>query len=193
MNNNIYLFFLGYGQIVPKTNLGKITCMLYGIISIPVFLYALAAAGEVKRFHIEKLMKLFERKFLKHSEIKRKNQKTIVVTIFLFIVEITIAAAIEYHINNWNYLDCLYFWFITASSIGFGDFVSSDTTNVGVCLLHLFFVLALQSGLATFFSTFTDMLAKRAVRIRQSVMKTSNNHDQSKEKRDTSYTETTTA
>ena len=167
--------------------------MLYGIISIPVFLYALAAAGEVKRFHIEKLMSFFERKFLKHNEIKRKNQKTIVITIFLFTVEITMAAGIEYHVTNWNYLDCLYFWFITASSIGFGDLVISESTNVGVLLLHLFFVLALQSGLATFFSTVTDMLAKRAVRIRNSVMKISTNTEQSKEKSDAFYTETTTA
>ncbi len=117
---------LGYGVIVPKTNGGKVMSILYAIIGIPVFLYALAAAGTFKKKCIEKLLYLVEIKLLKKEEITKLHSKVLSLTIFLFFVEMFIfSAAISQNQKTWSYLDCIYYWFITASTIGFGDYVLS--------------------------------------------------------------------
>lgn len=43
----LYLFFAGYGNISPRTSLGKITTILYAIIGMPLFLLYLSNIGDV--------------------------------------------------------------------------------------------------------------------------------------------------
>jgi len=157
---------IGYGDVVPKTNLGKVMCMFYAVITIPLFLIALSAAGQMKRFHIELLLRAFETKALKRSDIRHKKKKIIATTAFLFIIEVLIASSISYSIEEWSFLDCVYFWVISASTIGFGDLVSDYNDNNGQLLFfHLLFTIIIQAGFVTMFEAITEIVSKKHVGI----------------------------
>lgn len=152
----------GYGNVVPKTVMGKAICSLYAIAAIPFYLFALSAAGEVKRFHIEFLLGLFETKILKRTGIQQKKEKMIGITAFLFVVELLIASGISSTIESWTYFDCVYFWVISASTIGFGDITSNYNNNMGLFLcFHLLFTIILQADFVAIFDTCTEILSKK--------------------------------
>ena len=154
-------------MIVPTNDNSKVFSMIYAVVSIPLFLYALAAAGEVKKMTIDKILYLVEIRALKRSQINRKHQKVLLFTVVLFFVEMLLASTVvQQLVSEWSYLDSFYYWFITVSTIGFGDYVLSYEGNNKSSTVYLFCViivnLILQSGLATIFSTITDMLTEKA-------------------------------
>ena len=152
----------GYGDVVPKTNLGKVLCIIYAIVTIPLFLFALSAAGDLKRFHIEFLLQAFEKKFLQRSEIRHKKKKIVCTTAVLCVIELLIASGISYCIETWTFLDCVYFWAISASTIGFGDLVSDYNNSSGQLLFfNLLFTIIIQAGFAAMFEAITEILSKR--------------------------------
>ena len=155
-----FYLVLGYGDVAPKTNLGKALCILYGVITIPLYLLALSAAGDMKRFHIEKLLMVAERRLMKRTTIHRKKMKIIGTTIFLFIVEMLIATWATQAVQGWSIYECFYFWFISTSSIGFGDYVLSYKNFPVTFLFFIFFTLVMQSALATIFNTLTEISNK---------------------------------
>lgn len=150
--------------MVPKTDIGKVVCILYAILTIPLYLFALSAAGEVKRFHIEYLLRLIEGKLLKHSDIKQKKKKVAGISVVLFITEMLIASGTSSNIEGWTFLDSIYFWAITASTIGFGDIIADYNTNKGQLMsFNLLFTVILQADFATIFNQATEMLSKKEV------------------------------
>ncbi len=47
MNNRFPLFALGYGQVVPKTEYGRLATIFYGLFGIPMMLLFLANLGSL--------------------------------------------------------------------------------------------------------------------------------------------------
>eukprot|EP00794_Sanderia_malayensis_P009838 gene9837-10848_t len=159
---------VGYGVIVPKKDASRIMCIIYAMIGIPIYLYALSAAGTLKKKFIEALIYLCEIKIMKRPEIRKMNTKTMVLTVFLFVVEMLILSGIASTQEPWTYFESIYYWFITASTIGFGDYVlgfnGNNQMHFGNQLLALLSTLILQSGLATIFETGVDVIKQRAER-----------------------------
>eukprot|EP00096_Caligus_rogercresseyi_P013458 TRINITY_DN6105_c0_g1_i1.p1 TRINITY_DN6105_c0_g1~~TRINITY_DN6105_c0_g1_i1.p1 ORF type:complete len:393 (-),score=75.02 TRINITY_DN6105_c0_g1_i1:94-1272(-) len=120
---------IGYGHQTPLSMEGKIFCIIYALIGIPMTLLLLSATvGKMmvpsKQFlnwmmdRIGHLYTPFTIRLIHLSMIIS------LVTLFLFIIPAIIFAQIE---SGWNMLDSMYYCFISLTTVGLGDFIPGDT------------------------------------------------------------------
>eukprot|EP00795_Rhopilema_esculentum_P005991 gene5991-11358_t len=156
---------IGYGVIVPTCDSTRIMTIFYAIFGIPLFLYAMAAAGELKKELCDRILQLIETKLLKTHSIRYKHAKVLVITLVFLMIELMIASAAVYQEEDWSFFIAMYFWFITASTIGFGDYVLSFNGNnqvtSGMMVAVILVTLILMSDLGCFFSTISELLEER--------------------------------
>ncbi|KPP65706.1 potassium channel subfamily K member 10-like, partial [Scleropages formosus] len=125
---------IGYGNIAPSTEGGKIFCILYAIFGIPLFGFLLAGVGDqlgtifVKS--IAKVEKMFRRKHKQISQTKIRVISTILFILAGCIVFVTIPAIIFKHIEGWTALDAIYFVVITLTTVGIGDYVAGGDRKI---------------------------------------------------------------
>eukprot|EP00112_Aurelia_sp_Birch-Aquarium-sp1_P002272 Seg12486.1 transcript_id=Seg12486.1/GoldUCD/mRNA.D3Y31 product="Potassium channel subfamily K member 9" protein_id=Seg12486.1/GoldUCD/D3Y31 len=88
------------------------------------------------------------------------------LNVTLFILWLLIASAVVYKQEKWSYFEAIYFWFITASTIGFGDYVlafeGNNTIEPGKSVVIMIFNILLLSGLSCLFSTVYDKIEENA-------------------------------
>ena len=120
----LYAFFVGYGDVVPLSDTGKIVTMFYAIpgiaLNFSTYSYiarALIGLNEMAVIFIE--IKLFKRRFIKDINIK-----VLIVQICMTIGMLCSQAALSHmkETENYGYLDSVYFVYSTLTTIGFGDF-----------------------------------------------------------------------
>lgn len=119
---------VGYGHIAPISQLGRAMCMIYTGIGIPFTLMLLAAY--VQRLmagsrQIHKCLSFCLSNILKPLAIRIIHQ--FIITLFIIIAFFIVPSLIFYHIEkDWTYLDCLYFCFISLTTVGLGDYVPGE-------------------------------------------------------------------
>ncbi|KAK6297710.1 potassium channel subfamily K member 10 [Coregonus clupeaformis] len=125
---------IGYGNIAPSTEGGKIFCILYAIFGIPLFGFLLAGVGDqlgtifVKS--IAKVEKMFRRKHNQISQTKIRVASTLLFILAGCILFVSIPAVIFKHIEGWTGLEAIYFVVITLTTIGIGDYVAGGDRRV---------------------------------------------------------------
>lgn len=124
---------IGYGHVSPLSSGGKIFCIFYAIFGIPITLVLISAC-------VERLLLLTNKLYdkMKTMSIFYRNQSTInmkaltythfglvlaFVLVFFFLIPAAVFSSIE---KEWNYLDALYYCFISLSTIGLGDYIPGD-------------------------------------------------------------------
>lgn len=118
----------GYGHSVPLSDGGKAFCIFYSILGIPVTLFLLSAM-------VERIMVVVTRRPVSYFHRRWAMPKStlaaiqaiclaIIIALFFFIIPAWIFIGME---KDWNYLDGLYFCFISLSTIGLGDYVPGET------------------------------------------------------------------
>lgn len=120
---------IGYGHVSPLSPGGKIFCIFYALFGIPITLVMISACVErllIATNHIYNQMRK-SRFFVQQSDRSSVNYKLLTYThlaliaIFVFVMFFLIPAAIFSFVENeWNYLDGLYYCFISLSTIGLG-------------------------------------------------------------------------
>ncbi|XP_031166117.1 potassium channel subfamily K member 10b isoform X1 [Sander lucioperca] len=125
---------IGYGNIAPSTEGGKIFCILYAIFGIPLFGFLLAGIGDqlgtifVKS--ILRVEKIFRQKHKQISQTKIRVMSTILFILAGCIVFVTIPALIFKRIEDWTTLEAIYFVVITLTTVGIGDYVAGGNRNI---------------------------------------------------------------
>uniref|UniRef100_UPI0037E9A85C potassium channel subfamily K member 10b n=1 Tax=Semicossyphus pulcher TaxID=241346 RepID=UPI0037E9A85C len=125
---------IGYGNIAPSTEGGKIFCILYAIFGIPLFGFLLAGIGDqlgtifVKS--ILRVEKIFRQKHRQISRTKIRVTSTILFILAGCIVFVTIPAIIFKHIEGWTTLEAIYFVVITLTTVGIGDYVAGGNRRI---------------------------------------------------------------
>ncbi|XP_062324424.1 potassium channel subfamily K member 10a [Osmerus eperlanus] len=125
---------IGYGNIAPSTEGGKIFCILYAIFGIPLFGFLLAGVGDqlgtifVKS--IAKVEKTFRRKHNQISQTKIRVASTLLFILAGCILFVTIPAVIFKHIEGWTALEAIYFVVITLTTVGIGDYVAGGDRRI---------------------------------------------------------------
>ncbi|PIK33208.1 putative two pore potassium channel protein sup-9-like [Apostichopus japonicus] len=121
-------FSTGYGHSTPRTDGGKIFCMIYSLIGIPLNLVMFQSVGErlniLMGFGIKKIKRClkFKKAEVSHTELVMIGALT---TGF-----ITITGSLAFSkFENWSFLDAYYFVSITLTTIGFGDLVVLQKNN----------------------------------------------------------------
>ncbi|KAL3049370.1 potassium channel subfamily K member 10b isoform X1 [Trematomus bernacchii] len=125
---------IGYGNIAPSTEGGKILCILYAIFGIPLFGFLLAGIGDqlgtifVKS--ILRVEKIFRQKHKQISQTKIRVTSTILFILAGCIVFVTIPAVVFKHIEGWTTLEAIYFVVITLTTVGIGDYVAGGDRRI---------------------------------------------------------------
>uniref|UniRef100_A0AAY4D058 Potassium channel domain-containing protein n=1 Tax=Denticeps clupeoides TaxID=299321 RepID=A0AAY4D058_9TELE len=125
---------IGYGNIAPSTEGGKIFCILYAIFGIPLFGFLLAGVGDqlgtifVKS--IAKVEKVFRSKHNQISQTKIRVASTLLFILAGCILFVTIPAVIFKHIEGWTALEAIYFVVITLTTVGIGDYVAGGDRKI---------------------------------------------------------------
>ena len=126
---------IGYGHSTPQTVLGKVFCMVYAIIGIPLCLVMFQSVGERLNYFASFCIQLVKKCF--RFRKKEVNQTELVcVGGFLAIAVITGGASMFSHYEGWTYFDSIYYCVITLTTIGFGDFVAlqvNESNSISLC------------------------------------------------------------
>lgn len=150
------LTFKGYGHLAPESPTGRIFCILYALIGIPLngIIFATLAdffASKVSNMyrqfeenessssnHISTynavVLKLINTPSGKRSMRRLSGLKLLVADLLLYfvpgsIVFLAVPAVLFSYVEKWDYLDSFYYAFISLTTIGFGDLVA------GRCIL----------------------------------------------------------
>lgn len=121
---------IGFGHLAPATPEGRAVCIAYSLLGVPVNGILIGSLGA---YFGSKLKKFKKDRPAGRSELGRIVVLTIQVCVYLIpglICFIILPAIIFFYIEDWNYLDCIYFAFITLMTIGFGDFVAGRNAKV---------------------------------------------------------------
>lgn len=126
--SSIIWYFPGYGHIVPLTSQGKAFTIVFAILGIPFTLIFLTAV--VQRL-LEPTCKLLSFFFSCLGEKWkpfwiRLIHLTFMSTFFIVFFIMAPAAIFMKIEETWNYLDGIYFVFISLTTIGLGDYIPGD-------------------------------------------------------------------
>ena len=88
---------------------------------------ALKTTGELLANAIKYLVLKTETVILKRAEPKHVKKKTFFVACALMVVLLISTGASAVYFENWTFIEGLYAWFITFTTIGFGDYVMFES------------------------------------------------------------------
>uniref|UniRef100_A0A3B4UUR8 Potassium channel, subfamily K, member 2b n=1 Tax=Seriola dumerili TaxID=41447 RepID=A0A3B4UUR8_SERDU len=121
---------IGFGNISPHTEGGRIFCIIYALLGIPLFGFLLAGVGDqlgtIFGKGIAKVEKMIKWKV---SQTKIRVISTLLFILFGCLIFVALPAVIFKHIEGWSTLESIYFVVITLTTIGFGDFVAGGSES----------------------------------------------------------------
>ncbi|KAG7263841.1 hypothetical protein CRUP_013070 [Coryphaenoides rupestris] len=114
---------IGYGHAAPGTDAGKVFCMFYAVLGIPLTLVMFQSLGERMNTFVRCLLRRAKRCLgFRRVHVSMENM---VLVGFLSCVGMLCAGAFAFsHFEGWSFFHAYYYCFITLTTIGFGDFVA---------------------------------------------------------------------
>ncbi|CAN9515372.1 unnamed protein product [Ophioblennius macclurei] len=114
---------IGYGHAAPGTDAGKIFCMFYAVLGIPLTLVMFQSLGERMNSFVRYLLhKTKQCLGFRRTEVSMENM--VLVGFLSCIGTLCVGAAAFSHFEGWSFFHAYYYCFITLTTIGFGDFVA---------------------------------------------------------------------
>lgn len=167
------IFVFRSGHIAPKTPTGRLFCVFYGLLGIPLTLLAIADHGRflasALQFMYVKVKKLFGKLRNKQdadddqqqsSQMENESLSPLFLLIlycgYLFFGSLLLIKWEE----EWTFSDAFYFGFISLSTIGFGDVVPNNRYYLPWTLAYIGIGLILSS-------TAIDILAEYLKKLHQ--------------------------
>ncbi|XP_045025614.1 potassium channel subfamily K member 2 isoform X2 [Daphnia magna] len=128
---------VGYGNFSPKSSGGKIFCMFYGLIGIPICGVFLASTSD---YFSNSFLHLYDRqqqKFQKEKRFDILHCSDLIFPCWTCGLPLHSRSDFRFHrglilfcFKDWSFLDATYFSFVTLTTIGFGDIVAAQETNL---------------------------------------------------------------
>nr|XP_021135547.1 potassium channel subfamily K member 3 [Columba livia] len=113
----------GYGHAAPSTDGGKVFCMVYALLGIPLTLVMFQSLGERINTFVRYLLHRVKKCLgMRRAEVSMANMVTI--GFFSCISTLCIGAAAFSYYEHWSFFHAYYYCFITLTTIGFGDYVA---------------------------------------------------------------------
>uniref|UniRef100_A0A8B9KKT8 Potassium channel domain-containing protein n=1 Tax=Astyanax mexicanus TaxID=7994 RepID=A0A8B9KKT8_ASTMX len=115
--------FSGYGHSYPRTEAGKVFCMLYALLGIPLTLVMFQSTGERMNMLFRSVMDRTGRCLgLLKTDVSMWHM--VFVGFLTCLSTLCVGAAAFSHFEGWSFFHSCYYCFITLTTIGFGDFVA---------------------------------------------------------------------
>ncbi|XP_078375762.1 potassium channel subfamily K member 3-like [Oculina patagonica] len=158
---------IGFGNMTPKTQAGKIITIPACIFGITITMLAFKTAGELLASCIKFCVIKTEKGLLKRVEIKHIMKKTFLISETVMIVLHVLVSISATFIENWSFLDSFYAWFVAFTTIGFGDYVPFDAaakradrgeTGSHLVMFLLLYYLPYVTGLSLMSCLFTCLV-----------------------------------
>ncbi|KAM9777899.1 potassium channel subfamily K member 5-like [Neosynchiropus ocellatus] len=129
---------IGYGNIAPKTSAGRMFCIFYGLFGVPLCLTWISELGKFFGGRAKHLGQYLTKKGFS----LRKAQFTCTAIFLLWgvLVHLVLPPFVFMSQEGWNYVEGLYFSFVTLTTIGFGDLVAGVDPNRAYPTLYRYFV-----------------------------------------------------
>lgn len=113
----------GYGHAAPGTDAGKIFCMFYAVLGIPLTLVMFQSLGERMNTFVRYLLhKIKQCVGFRRTEVSMENM--VLVGFLSCIGTLCVGAGAFSYFEGWSFFHAYYYCFITLTTIGFGDFVA---------------------------------------------------------------------
>ncbi|XP_053458264.1 potassium channel subfamily K member 5 [Nycticebus coucang] len=160
---------IGYGNVAPKTPAGRLFCVFYGLFGVPLCLTWISALGKFFGGRAKRLGQFLT----KRGVSLRKAQITCTAIFILWgvLVHLVIPPFVFMVTEEWDYIEGLYYSFITISTIGFGDFVAGVNPSANYHALYRYFVeLWIYLGLA-WLSLFVNWKVSMFVEVHKAIKK----------------------
>ncbi|KAM9828396.1 potassium channel subfamily K member 15 [Syngnathus typhle] len=114
---------IGYGHAAPSTDAGKVFCMFYAVLGIPLTLVMFQSLGERMNTFVRYLLQKTKKCLgFKNTAVSMENM--VIVGFLSCIGTLCVGAAAFAHFEGWSFFHAYYYCFITLTTIGFGDFVA---------------------------------------------------------------------
>ncbi|XP_067095134.1 potassium channel subfamily K member 15 [Osmerus mordax] len=114
---------IGYGHAAPGTDAGKVFCMFYAVLGIPLTLVMFQSLGERMNTFVRYLLRNIKQCMrLRRTEVSMENM--VLVGFLSCLGTLCVGAAAFSHFEGWTFFHAYYYCFITLTTIGFGDFVA---------------------------------------------------------------------
>ncbi|KAM9445242.1 potassium channel subfamily K member 15 isoform 2-T2 [Clarias gariepinus] len=114
---------IGYGHAAPGTDAGKIFCMFYAVLGIPLTLVMFQSLGERMNTFVRFLLHR-GKKCLGFRRTSISMENMVLVGFLSCLGTLGLGAAAFSHFEGWTFFHAYYYCFITLTTIGFGDFVA---------------------------------------------------------------------
>ncbi|XP_041614502.1 potassium channel subfamily K member 5 isoform X3 [Vulpes vulpes] len=160
---------IGYGNVAPKTPAGRLFCVFYGLFGVPLCLTWISALGKFFGGRAKRLGQ-----FLTKRGVSLRQAQITCTAIFIVwgvLVHLVIPPFVFMVTEEWDYIEGLYYSFITISTIGFGDFVAGVNPSANYHALYRYFVeLWIYLGLA-WLSLFVNWKVSMFVEVHKAIKK----------------------
>ncbi|KAG8010146.1 Potassium channel subfamily K member 5 [Nibea albiflora] len=138
---------IGFGNVAPKTQGGRVFCILYGLCGIPLCLVWISRLGSFFGDRAKRLSQVMIRKGVSVKKIQFTC--TALFLLWGLFVHLVIPPVLFMYVEGWTYLEGLYYSFITLTTVGFGDYVAGVNPNIEYPRLYRVFAeLWIYMGLA---------------------------------------------
>ncbi|KAJ7370398.1 hypothetical protein OS493_032575 [Desmophyllum pertusum] len=113
---------IGYGHVTPCTDGGRLFCIIYALVGIPLTWLMLSTLAQQINDWIGRALRCCYERVLQRKPAGI-GIKTAAITLAMSVIMVLVIALFGCYLEGWRYLDGIYFGFITLTTIGFGDFV----------------------------------------------------------------------
>lgn len=159
---------IGYGNPVPVTNIGRIWCILFSLLGIPLTLVTIADLGKFLSEHLVWLygnyLKLKYLILSRHRKERREHvcehchshgmghdmnieEKRIpaLLVLTILIVYTAFGGVLMSKLEPWSFFTSFYWSFITMTTVGFGDLMPRRDGYMYIILLYIILGLAITT------------------------------------------------
>ncbi|CAB1451063.1 unnamed protein product [Pleuronectes platessa] len=159
---------IGFGNLSPRTWYGQLFCVCYALVGIPMFGILLAGVsdhmGTVLRRAVAKIETLFLKRMVRPTTVRVISAVlSILIGCLIFLAVPTV---VFQRVEDWSFLESLYFVVITLTTVGFGDYVPGGGREDGLFFkplvwLWIVFGLAYFASILTMIGNWLRVLSKK--------------------------------
>ncbi|XP_015974081.2 potassium channel subfamily K member 4 [Rousettus aegyptiacus] len=150
---------IGYGNAALRTDAGRLFCIFYALVGIPLFGILLAGVGDRLGSSLRRGIGHIEAIFLKWH-VPPELVRVLSAVLFLLVGCLLFVLAPTFvfcYVEGWSKLEAIYFVVVTLTTVGFGDYVAGASPNQNSAAYQPLVWFWILLGLAYFASVLTTI------------------------------------